>query len=49
MLVTLNSLNPFGVREVSKLCLQLLSLKKLRLNPFGVREVSKLKKILSPD
>ena len=37
------SLNPFGVREVSKHKARMLLLQLLCLNPFGVREVSKHK------
>ena len=36
------SLNPFGVREVSKLSTVITSFFSICLNPFGVREVSKL-------
>ena len=35
------SLNPFGVREVSKQEIKANVLSLLSLNPFGVREVSK--------
>ena len=43
LLWTTTSLNPFGVREVSKLLWCRNGNQGQSLNPFGVREVSKLK------